>query len=202
MNSGNRSKWTLTAALTALFLFMALGQTALAADVGGVKLDDTSQLAGKELKLNGAGFRIKGIFFKLYVAGLYLPQKASTPAEVLAIDGPRRMVLVMQREISSEDFGNAFMKGLNANSDKKEKSAIINQTMAWGEMFASMQGLKKGDVLYLDWIPGAGTQATLNGKKVGDTLPGVAFYNAVLRIWLGDNAVDDALKPALLGTKG
>lgn len=197
MNRRNGIKWI----LTVFFLFVAFGQNALAADVGGVKLDDTTQLAGKELKLNGAGFRIKGIFFKLYVAGLYLPQKAGTPAEVQAIDGPRRMTLIMQREISSEDFGNAFMKGLNENSDKKEKSSIVNQTMAWGEMFASLPGLKKGDVLYLDWIPGTGTQAMLNGKKMGDALPGVAFYNAVLRIWLGENAVDDALKPLLLGKK-
>lgn len=197
MNGGKRIKRILAAA----FLILSIGHGALAAEVGGVKLDDTVQVASKELKLNGSGFRIKGVFFKLYVAGLYLPQKATTAAEVMAMEGPRRMTLVMQREISSEDFGNAFMKGLNENSDKKEKASIVNQTMAWGEMFASLPGLKKGDVLFLDWIPGTGTQAQLNGKKMADALPGAAFYNAVLRIWLGDNPVDDALKPLLLGQK-
>lgn len=197
MNCGNRTKWI----LAVVCLFLTFGQSAFAADVGGVKLDDTVQVASKELKLNGAGFRVKGVFFKLYVAGLYLPKKANTPAEVLAIDGPRRMTLIMRREIGSEDFGNAFMKGLNENSDKKEKSGIVNQTMAFGEMFASLPGLKKGDVLFLDWLPGVGTQSSLNGKKLGEPLPGVAFYNALIKIWLGDKPVDDALKPLLLGEK-
>jgi hypothetical protein len=30
----------------------------------------------------------------------------------------------------------------------------------------------------------------------------VNFYNAVLRIWLGDKPVDRSLKPALLGSAG
>lgn len=184
-----------------LCLFFGAWVNASAADVGGIKFDDTVQLGGKELKLNGAGFRIKGIFFKLYVMGLYIPQKASTPAEILAMDGPRRIQLVMQRDISAEDFGNAFMKGLNDNSDKKEKSGIVSQTVAFGEMFSTLAGLKKGDVLTLDWVPGTGTVSTLNGKKMAEPMSGVAFYNAVLKIWLGENPVDDSLKSSLLGQK-
>ena len=48
----------------------------------------------------------------------------------------------MMREISSEDFGEA-MKGLNDNSDKAEKSKLVNQTVAFGELFASKPSLKK-----------------------------------------------------------
>jgi hypothetical protein len=51
----------------------------------------------------------------------------------------------------------------------------------------------------LDWIPGTGTQAELNGKKVGEAVPDLAFYNAVLRIWIGDKPADSSLKPAMLG---
>ncbi len=43
-------------------LCAALAQAALAVEVGGVKLDDTVQLASRELKLNGAGVRYKVIF--------------------------------------------------------------------------------------------------------------------------------------------
>ena len=41
----------------------------LAADVGGVKLDDKMSVGGQELVLNGAGIRTKG-FFKVYVGSL------------------------------------------------------------------------------------------------------------------------------------
>jgi len=51
----------------------------------------------------------------------------------------------------------------------------------------------------VDWIPGTGTQCMLNGKKVGEVLPDLAFYNAILRIWLGDKPADSSLKAAMLG---
>ncbi|CAN5827487.1 chalcone isomerase family protein [soil metagenome] len=187
--------------LTTACLLAAFSQNALSAEVAGIKFEDTVKLANKELKLNGAGMRVKAAFFKLYVAGLYLTEKKSTPAEIMTLAGPKRLLITMQREISSEDFGDAFMKGLNDNSDKAEKSKLVNQTVTFGEMFASVPGLKKGDVLSLDWIPGTGMQSILNGKQIGQTIADAAFYNAVLKIWLGDKPVDSSLKPQLLGEK-
>jgi hypothetical protein len=32
-------------------------------------------------------------------------------------------------------------------------------------MFASVDAIKKGDVLHMDWIPGTGTVCEVNGKK-------------------------------------
>ncbi|GGE80823.1 chalcone isomerase family protein [Massilia psychrophila] len=173
-------------------------QTATAAEISGVKFDETVKLAGKELKLNGVGMRTKFIV-KVYAAGLYLPEKKNTVADIMKIEGPRRLTLVMMREISSDDFGQSFMTGLNNNIDKAEKSRYVTQISKFGEMFGTIDGLKKGDVLHIDWIPGAGTQCELNGKKIGETLPDVNYYNAVLKIWLGDKPADSALKPALMG---
>jgi hypothetical protein len=178
-------------------LSLALGAVH-AAEVAGVKLDDSVKVAGKELVLNGAGVRTK-IIFKVYVAGLYLPLKTHDVAEILKMDGPRRVTLVMMRDISSDDFGEAFMSGLNANTSQMEQSKILNQTMKFGEMFALLPGLKKGDVLHMDYIPGTGTVSELNGKKIGTPAPGIEFYNAVLRIWLGDHPVDRSLKGHLIG---
>lgn len=171
---------------------------AASVDVSGFKFDDTAQVAGKELKLNGAGMRTKFIV-KVYAAGLYVPEKKNNTADILKEEGPRRVTIQMARDVSSEDFGKAFMEGLNDNVDKAEKQRIVSQIGKMGELFASVDGLKKGDVLHLDWIPGTGTQAELNGKKLGNPIPDVNFYNAILRIWLGDKPVDRSLKPALLG---
>ena len=60
-------------------------------------------------------------------------------------------------------------------------------------------GLKKGDVVIGDWVPGQGTVMTLNGKPVTDNISDPLFYNAVLRIWYGDKPADIALKKSLLG---
>ncbi len=182
------------------FVSLAFALSAQAADVGGVKIDDTVTVGGKELKLNGAGVRVRAVF-NIYAMGMYLPEKKTTLAEIQALAGPKRITLVMMRELSSDEFGQAFISGMNANSTKEEKAKVVGQTVKFGEMFASLDKVKKGDVITLDWIPGTGTVNAVNGKPVGETLPDVAFYNAVLRIWLGDKPADSSLKPLLLGGK-
>lgn len=195
------TKNTIFRLLAGAALAVAFTQPACATvDVSGVKFEDTAKVAGKDLKLNGAGMRTKFIV-KVYAAGLYLPEKKSSVPEILKMEGPRRVTLVMQRDVSSEDFGKAFMEGLNENVDKAEKAKLVSQINKFGEMFASIDGVKKGDVLHVDFIPGTGTVCELNGKKLNEPISDVAFYNAVLRIWLGDKPVDRTLKPELLGAK-
>jgi hypothetical protein len=169
-----------------------------AIDVNGIKFEDTNKVGGKELKLNGAGMRTK-IVIKVYAAGLYLPEKKTNVADILKLDGPRRVTLVMARDIPAEDLGKAFMDGINENLDKAEKAKIVGQLGKFGEMFAAVDDIKKGDVLHMDWIPGTGTVCELNGKRIGEAASDLNFYNAVLRIWLGEKPVDRSLKPALLG---
>lgn len=190
-----RVKWLL--ALGALVGGLSLN--AAAVEVNGVKLDDTVRVANQELKLNGAGVRTRAVF-KVYVAGLYLPEKKKTVPEILASNGPRRVHMVLLREVNSEDLGQAFMDGLNANSDKAEKAKFVNQTVKMGEIFASIPSLKAGDSITNDWVPGSGMHVLVNGKRVGEVLPDIAFYNAFLRIWLGDKPADSSLKQAWLGS--
>ena len=194
MNRRNTLRSVLAAA-------MLVGLPAFAAvDVAGVKFDDTITVGGQPLVLNGAGLRTK-VIFKVYAAALYLSEKKTTVPDVLAVAGPRRVAIAMLREVSSEDFGKAFTDGLNANTLPAERNKILPQIMKFGEIFAQTPMLKKGDQLSLDWTPGEGTQCYLNGKKIGELMPDQAFYNAVLRIWLGDKPVDRSLKAALLGGK-
>ena len=185
-------------------LFVTLGTAlamtlpATAAEVAGVKLEDSIKVAGKDLKLNGAGVRTRAVF-KVYAMGLYLGKKETTVDGILASPGPRRFNIVMLREVSGEDFGQAFMTGINANTDKAEKGKLMNHMAKLGEIFVNVGGLKKGDSMDVDWVPDKGTVIHLNGKALAEPLPDLAFYNALLKIWLGDKPADSALKPALLG---
>ena len=181
----------------ALGLGLACMLPAVAADVAGVKLEESLQVAGSELKLNGAGIRYKAIF-KVYVAALYLKEKKNTVPDVLAVQGPRRVAITMLRDLSNEDFGRGFMQGIQQNTDKAEKAKLTSQFIRFGELFASVPELKKGDTMIVDWIPNQGTIVMLNGKKMGEPYPDLAFYNAILRIWLGESPVDKGLKKAML----
>jgi hypothetical protein len=192
------NKFGFKAMLAGVLLAGAFSQAVAAVDVHGIKFADTDTVAGKELKLNGAGVRTK-VIFKVYAAGLYLADKKTTVADVLQADGPRRVTLVMMRDLSTEDFSKAFFEGLNNNVADAEKTKFASHIGKFTTMFNAVPGLKKGDVLHLDFVPGAGTQTELNGKKIGETVPDVGFYNAILRIWMGERPVDSSLKTALLG---
>jgi len=178
---------TLKTLATGAALALAIALPAVAAvDVNGIKFEDVNKVGGKDLKLNGAGMRTK-LVIKVYAAGLYLTEKSKNVADILKMDGPRRVTLVMARDISSEDLGKAFMDGINENLDKAEKAKIVGQIGKFGEMFASVDQIRKGDVLHMDWIPGTGTVCELNGKRIGEPVSDINFYNAVLRIWLGES---------------
>lgn len=186
-------KWI--AAATVL-LGAAIG-SAHAVEVAGIRYEETARVGTADLKLNGAGIRYKAIF-KVYTAGLYLKDKKSTVADVLASTGPRRVLITMLRDVSSEDFSRGFMSGIQKNTEKVEKARLTSQFLRFGELFAAVPELRKGDVLMCDWIPDVGTVMTLNGKRMGEPYPDITFNNAILRIWLGDYPVDNGLKRALL----
>jgi Chalcone isomerase-like len=191
--------WTAAFAAFAATCCLLVPITGQALEVGGVKLEDTAKVGGKELRLNGAGVRTRAVF-KVYAMGLYLGKKETTTEAVLAAAGPRRITIVMLREVSGDDFGQAFMSGINANTDKAEKAKIVGQMVKFGELFAGVPALKKGDVVTTDWQSDKNvTTIEINGKAVTDPIPDVTFYNALLKIWLGEKPADGALKPLLLG---
>lgn len=181
-------------------LTMALAMPTHAMDVGGVKIDDTASVAGKTLALNGAAMR-QILVIKVYAIGLYVEKKTASASEILAATGPKRVVLHIQREVNSDEFGQLFITSMNKNSSKEEKAKVVGQTSKFGETFADMGNVKKGDIITLDWLPGKGTVTSVNGKQIGETLPDIAFYNSVLRIWLGEYPPQANIKPALLGEK-
>jgi len=172
-----------------------LGTSALAAEVGGVKLDDKVAVGGQDLVLNGAGIRSR-VVFKVYVASLYLPAKAGDLAGVLA-KGPRRIQMNLLRTLAADQLVDALSDGLKENNSEAELAAVkpqVDQLMAIMKAFGEA---KEGNVVTLDFAEGA-TVVGFNGAPRG-TIPGDAFNKALTKIWLGDKPVQADLKKALLG---
>ena len=175
-----------------------LGLQAQPKDIAGIKLDNPVEVAGSKLALNGAGVRYKAVF-PVYVAGLYLSQKAGTPEEVLAAPGPKRISITMLRSIDSAELGKLFVRGVEDNSPKSEMSKLVPGLMRMSQIFYDQKTLAKGDTFHVDWIPGTGTIITVRGQQQGDPFKEPEFFNALLGIWLGPKPADWKLKDGLLG---
>lgn len=187
--------------LFAACMLALLSHAVLAAtEVAGIKLDDATTVANQRLVLNGAGIRYKAIF-KVYVAALYLPQKRETLKDIIALPGAKRVAVVMLREVSSDDLGEAMITGIRKNSTPEETRRFGLQLITMGNIFSKIPKLKKGESFSVDWVPGKGTVVIVDGKSMAEPIPDEAFYDAILKIWLGDDPADANLKPAMLGTK-
>jgi long-chain acyl-CoA synthetase len=167
-----------------------------AAEVAGVRIDDTLKLGNADLVLNGAGLRSK-LFIKVYVGALYVTQKSGTPAGVLDSAGPRRMLMRMLRDMDADTLHAALEEGLQNNLSPAELAELKPQA---GQLAAIMKGIGKvreGDGIAIDFSA-EGVNVSLNNETRGK-VAGANFARALLKVWLGDKPADGALKKALLG---
>jgi len=188
------------AAIGGVVLLASSPAIAQPVEVSGVKYESALQLGGTNVQLNGAGVRYKAVF-KVYTAGLYLNAKANTPEAVLANTGPRRLHIVMLRNIDANELGRLFVKGIEQNSTRDEFIKTIPGTIRMGEIFAAKKRLASGESFSIDWTQGVGTTIVVNGKPVGEAIKEPEFFNALMKIRLGKSPADANLKEALLGTK-
>lgn len=183
-----------------LVLLAALG-SAQAAELEGVKLEQRVRVDGQMLELNGMGLRTR-LLFKVYVAGLYLPQKASDAQRAIEAGGAKRIVLVMMRDATAEQFCESIQDGMERNNTPAEIERVRAQTEA---LFAKIRAIgvaRTGTRVALDYAPSAGaTTLFVDGAAQGAPMPGEDFFRALLRIWLGERPGQPDLKRALLGVE-
>lgn len=194
----SRLGMSLAAAACAVFSAGWCGPAAAGStEVEGVALEDSATVGGTTLTLNGAGVGTR-LMFKVYAMGLYLQTRARDARDALSVDGPRRLRIVLLRDVSGEDFDDAVTR--SAADDKDCDPRISEQMVRLGRAIARQpQGLRKGDILTLDWVPGTGTVIELNRRPLTGPMRDVAFYQALLNVWLGDRPADSRLKTRLLG---
>ena len=167
-------------------------------EVGGIRFPATVSLANTPLQLNGAGVRYKAVF-KVYAAGLYLNGKASTPEAVLSSTGPRRLHIVMLREIDANELGKLFTKGMEQNTSREEFSKVIPGVIKMSDIFSQRKKLVAGEYFTIDYVPGTGSIISVLGKPTSEPIKEPEFFNALMKIWLGKSPADAQLKDLLLG---
>lgn len=179
-----------------LVALISLPLMAQAITINDVKVPDTHVLGSTTLLLNGAGLRKKA-FFKLYVAGLYVPSASKNGNSIAAANESNAMRLwITSGLISSKKLTNATLDGfkLALNNDLSPLQKEVDQFL--GALKA--EPIEEGDVLTFNYEPATGTQVLHNSKTL-TIVKGHAFKKALFSIWLGDQPADKRLKKGLLG---
>ena len=167
-----------------------------AREVAGVVLPETLQIPDNAtaLQLNGAGIR-KKVFFKIYVAGLYLPSSQTSPNTIFDLKGPKRVHMhFLYKEVEQEKLINGWRDGFKNNLDKASFEQLAPRLTKFNSLFRTM---KRGEVINLDYLPNVGTRVWINGELKGQ-IEGAEFYSALLKVWLGESPADTNLKTHLL----
>jgi hypothetical protein len=176
-----------------LILAVALAASpALAKENWGVKMPDTLEVGGKQLKLNGMGLRTKFII-RVYVAGLYVENPSKDAAKLISADEPKSVKLSFLMNLEKDKITEAITAGFEKNS-KAQMPALKERLDKFN---AAIKDLKKGDELSFTYVPATGTQVKAPGVDL--TLPGKDFYDALLSTWLGKDPVHEGCKNGLLG---
>jgi Chalcone isomerase-like len=176
-------------------LAVCLAGPARGLEIEGVRFPAEIRAHGVSLTLNNAALLRYRIFIKAYVAALYLGEEMQ-PADVLS-DVPKRLEIEYFWAISAPDFGVATNRGIAANVDAATLAGLRPRI---DRMNALYRDVKPGDRYALTYLPGLGTELSLNGKPLG-TIEGSDFASALFSIWLGKNALDGSLRDRLLARR-
>lgn len=198
---------TTPAASTARQLILALilttaalfaGSGAQAASIDGIPFPDSVRLGDSELQFNGAGIRSR--FGRRYAMALYLPAKSGDPQAILASPGPKRIAIRLIRDVSGDTFAGALRDGIERNTDENGRKRLGERLDRLAQSVIGLGEIRAGSEILFDWLPARGTVLSVDGKTVGQGIPGEDFHGALLRVWLGERPVQDDLKQGLLGS--
>jgi hypothetical protein len=179
--------------IVALLLLLTTAPVSQAAVIEGVAFEDTYRIQDTELHLQGYGLLRYMIIIKAYVGAFYM----LPGAEVSQALGPtpRRLELSYFHAITAEDFAEATRQKMADNVSPEKMAALAERLARFNSLYRDVQ---PGDRYALTFLPGRGTELSLNGEPLG-RIDGDDFATAVFAIWLGANPIDTDFRDALLG---
>jgi hypothetical protein len=189
-------------AFVSAIVLLACGASIRATEVVGVRGSNTQftttmgiTVGDKPvaLTLTGVGLRQK-LFINIYAIGSYVLEGAAvhTAEELAALDQPKQLHLVLERDVDGKDIAEAFLIAIRQNHPTPAFNAEVDRLT---QMMRAID-FKKGDHIYLTHRPGVGLHCNVINK--GDfTIENPEFSHAVWDIYLGKNNVGEGIKKGL-----
>jgi hypothetical protein len=129
---------------------------------------------------------------KVYAASFYFGEGAPRDPEA---DVPRRLEIEYFVKLDGPDFGKAADE-LLADSFPKETLAPLRERL--DALSRAYVDVKPGDRYALTYLPGRGTELSLNGNPLA-VVPGADFARVYFSMWVGEKPIDAGLRDAILG---
>jgi len=193
-------RWTVLAIGTMIGLLVGATE---GGETVGVPGSDTryetvieSKIAGQKVKLRLTGTAMrKRLIFNVYAVGSYIEEnsKPSSAEELVALDVPKQLHLVMERDVAGKDVAENFRAAIRANYPEPQFQEEIR---ALTDYLAS-QTIRRGDHIWLTHVPGVGLNVILVGKAER-TIRNPKFARAVWDIYFGPNNLGPEVKRGLL----
>jgi hypothetical protein len=189
----NTQKLSLTISVVSAMLAVLVSAPVGATEV---RFDERLEVRNNSLERMGTGILRYMGFIKAYAGALYtLP---GTDPETVLGDSPKRLEVEYFVALKGEDFGPATYKGLSRNISAEMIDRLRERIDYHNSLYVDV---RPGDRYALTYLPGQGTELSLNGKRLG-VIQGADFASAIFSLWLGENPFDRRFKQALLGMDG
>lgn len=159
-----------------------------------------ARVGDRQLVLNGTAVRsVWG--FSVYHIGLFLSERSGDENVIINENrAPKRVRITMLREVDKEQFTGTVRESIDRNFTDGEKRRFAAEIAAFFTLFHNGEGLKKGGVVTIDFLPEKGMVVAYDGSPLGE-ISGRDFYHAILRLWIG-KPLQKSIKDGLLGKGG
>jgi hypothetical protein len=179
--------------LAASCLYFSTGAGAAAAmKIEGVEFASQVRVSSATLDLHNAALLRYRLFIKAYVGALYLAPGIA--ADRVLDNVPKRLEIEYFWSISAVDFAAATIQGIANNVDARTLAKLRPRIDRINQLY---RDVKPGDRYSLTYVPGVGTELSLNGQPLG-SIDGSDFAAAIFAIWLGPSPIDESFRDDLL----
>ena len=169
---------------------------AVARDVGGYAVPEQARLEpeGLLLKLNGA--RVRTAFLsEVTLFALYTDEPVASYEALLRPGRTKRVnVTILRPEFTAQRFRDGWREQFAAALAPQLLQELAPQIEAF---IGTFETLRRGEEIRFDFLPGEGLRFWIRGE-LKRKIAGEAFAAALLGVWMGERAVDPALREAAL----
>jgi Chalcone isomerase-like len=180
----------------ALLLFASTAM-ASAAELDGVVMPDTHDVAGYHLTLNGLALRTYSVLrVHVYVAGLYLERRSSDGDAILNSSQPKLLRFVFLRDVDAEDARKSWREGFDRNCP----APCGLPAVSIDRFLAAVPSVHNGDTSAL-LFTARKVDFLLNGRLLG-RVADPDFVRVILATFIGRSPNSAEVKEGLLGAPG